>query len=84
MNSGRRMGAANGSTASFSTLLNTMNTLLRGNGVMLSPEPCMQLQSNQVAEPALPVKSLMPYSLAILVSASSDGVPASCICSDCL
>jgi hypothetical protein len=84
MNSGRRTGAAKGSTAVFSTLLNTMNTLLRGNGVMLSPEPCMQLQSNQVAEPALPVKSLMPYSDAILVSASSDGVPASCIWSDFL
>lgn len=39
MYSGRRTGAANGSTAVFSTLLNTMNTLLRGNGVMLSPEP---------------------------------------------
>ena len=60
MYSGRRTGAANGSTAVFSTLLNTMKTLLRGNGVMLSPEPCMALQSNQVAEPASPVNSRMP------------------------
>jgi hypothetical protein len=84
MNSGLRTGAANGSTAAFSTLLNTMKTLLRGNGVMLSPEPCMQLQSNQVAEPALPVKSLMPCRVAKRVSASSEGVPASCIWRDFL
>ncbi len=44
----------------------------------------MQLQSNQVAEPALPVNNLMPCSVANRVSASSDGVPASCICSDFL
>lgn len=61
-----------------------MKTLLRAYGVMLSPEPCMALQSNQVAEPALPVKSLMPWRSAIFVSASSDGVPASCIWSDFL
>ncbi len=84
MNSGRRTGAENGSTAVFSTLLNTMNTLLRGKGVMLSPEPCRQLQSNQVAEPARPVKSRMPCRSANLVSASSEGVPASCIWSDFL
>jgi hypothetical protein len=60
MNSGRRTGAANGSTAVFSTLLNTTNTLLRGNGVKLSPDPCVQSQSNQAAEPAFPVNSLTP------------------------
>lgn len=49
---------------------------------MLSPEPCMALQSNHVAEPALPVKRRMLCLSAIFVSTSSDGMPASCICSD--
>ncbi|GAA2453874.1 hypothetical protein GCM10010421_53510 [Streptomyces glaucus] len=61
-----------------------MNTLLRGNGVMVSPKPCMRLPSDQVAEPALPANRLMPYREAVSVSAASDGVPAACVRSDFL
>src|SRR5690606_14738420 len=78
MNSGRGAGAENGSTQVFSTLLNTMNTLERGNGVMFPFEPCMQLQSNMVADPAGPVNSSMPCFSARIDRLLGSGVPISC------
>src|SRR5699024_5646335 len=78
MYSGRGAGAANGSVSVFSTLLNTRKMFERGNGVMLFPEPCMMLQSNQSAVPAGPVNWAIPYRCAIQVIASSLGTPTVC------
>ena len=67
----------------FSTLLNTTNRFDRGNGVMLPLEPCMQLQSNMVADPAGPVNSSMPCFSARTLNEVSSGVPISCCFNDC-
>src|SRR3954447_15123051 len=77
MKDGRREVAANGSTHAFSTLLKAINTLERGNGVMFPLEPCMQLQSKTVAEPADPVNSSIPCLSASMERLSASGVPTS-------
>jgi len=84
MKGGRGAGAAYGSSRAFSTLLNTTNTFDRGNGVMLLFEPCMQLQSNSVAEPAGPENCSMPCLSASVARLAGSGVPISWFRSDFL
>src|SRR5579875_221167 len=84
MKGGRGAGAAYGSPRVFSTLLNTTNTFDLGNGVMLLFEPCMQLQSNSVAEPAGPENCSMPCLSANAARLAGSGVPISWFRSDFL
>src|SRR5690606_19273315 len=81
-NAGRGGGAENGAPQVFSTLLNTMKMFDRGNGVMLPPDPCMQLQSNMIALPAGPVSTSMPCFSARMVRLFWSGTPISCFFRD--
>jgi len=60
------------------TLLNTMKMFDREYGVMLSAEPCTQLASKNIADPAGPVRHSMPWRLANVVRPSWPGMPISC------